>query len=102
MTGKKTPAPDKSPALRAPAGYAGLHRGIVELLESARRAAARTINALMTAPYWEIGRRLVEAEQKGKRRADYGERLIVRLAADLTARFGRGFGVDNIELMRLF
>jgi predicted nuclease of restriction endonuclease-like (RecB) superfamily len=102
MTGKKTPAPAKAPAPRAPAGYAGLHSGIVELLESARHAAARTINALMTATYWEIGRRIVEAEQKGKRRADYGERLIERLAADLTARFGRGFGVDHLELMRLF
>ncbi|WP_245546351.1 hypothetical protein [Frateuria aurantia] len=46
-----------------PAGYAGIHGGIVELLDAARQAAARSVNALMTASYWEIGRRIVEAEQ---------------------------------------
>jgi predicted nuclease of restriction endonuclease-like (RecB) superfamily len=84
------------------AGYIDLHGGIIDLLESARRATARTINTIMTATYWEIGRRIVEAQQKGKRRAGYGEQLIARLAADLTERFGRGFGADNLELMRLF
>jgi hypothetical protein len=49
------------------AGYADIRSGIVELLDAARHAAARSVNALMTASYWEIGRRLVEAEQKGKR-----------------------------------
>ena len=82
--------------------YADFHAGIAALLESARRASARAVNALITAVYWEIGRRIVEAEQVGKRRADYGARLIERLAADLTKRFGRGFGVDNLESMRLF
>ncbi len=45
------------------AAYGDVHTGIVELLESARRAAARSVNALMTASYWEIGRRIVEFEQ---------------------------------------
>jgi predicted nuclease of restriction endonuclease-like (RecB) superfamily len=85
-----------------PAGYAGVHSGIVELLNAARQTAARSVNALMTASYWEIGRRIVEAEQKGKRRAGYGEQLIARLSGDLTARFGRGFSVDNLENMRRF
>ena len=83
-------------------GYDSVRTGIVELLESARRASARAVNALMTATYWEIGRWIVEAEQGGKRRADYGARLIERLAADLTKRFGRGFSADNLEQMRLF
>ena len=52
-----------------PAGYSDVRSGIVELLNAARQAAARNVNALMTASYWEIGRRIVEAEQKGKRRA---------------------------------
>ncbi|KVC18455.1 PDDEXK nuclease domain-containing protein [Burkholderia pseudomultivorans] len=85
-----------------PADYAGIHGSIVELLDEARRAAARSVNALMTASYWEIGRRIVEAEQRGKRRAGYGEQLIERLSGDLTARFGRGFGVNNLENMRRF
>lgn len=75
-----------------PAGYAGIHGGIVDLLDATRQAAARSVNARMTASYWEIGRRIVEAEQQGKRRAGYGEQLIEeRLASDLTRQFGRGF-----------
>jgi predicted nuclease of restriction endonuclease-like (RecB) superfamily len=89
-------------ATTLPAGYAGIHGGIVELLDTARQAAARSVNALMTASYWEVGRRIVEAEQQGKRRAGYGEQLIERLSADLTAQFGRGFGVNNLENMRRF
>ena len=83
-----------------PAGYQAVHGGIVGLLQAARAQAARSVNALMTASYWEIGRRIVEAEQKGKRRAGYGDALVKRLAVDLTAQFGRGFGVVNLSQMR--
>lgn len=89
-------------AAKPPAGYAAVHVGIVDLLQAARAQAARSVNALMTASYWEIGRRIVEAEQKGKRRAGYGEQLIARLSSDLTAQFGRGFSADNLENMRRF
>lgn len=87
---------------KLPTAYGEVHTGIVELLESARRAAARSVNALMTASYWEIGRRIVEFEQGGRGRAKYGEALIERLAEDLTHRFGRGFSKRNIEQMRQF
>jgi hypothetical protein len=80
----------------------GFNSSIVELLNAARQTAARNVNALMTASYWEIGRRIVEAEQKGRRRAGYGEQLIERLSLDLTQRFGRGFSADNLEHMRTF
>lgn len=76
--------------------------GVVALLESARHAAARSVNAVMTATYWHIGQRIVETEQHGKRRAGYGQALVERLAADLTARFGRGFSARNLEQMRRF
>ena len=56
----------------------------------------------MTATYWEIGRRIVQFEQQGEKRAEYGEALLDRLAADLTARFGRGFGARNLRQMRQF
>ena len=98
---RKTPLTARKPTT-LPAGYAGIHGGIVALLDAARRAAARSVNVLMTASCWEIGRRIIEAEQKGKRRAGYGEQLIARLSADLTARFGRGFSADNLENMRRF
>ena len=82
--------------------YGGLIGGIAELLEAARRNAARTVNALMTATYWEIGRRIVEFEQQGKDRAGYGEQLLDQLSADLTSRFGRGFGRRNLFQIRAF
>jgi len=82
--------------------YDGIRAGIVDVLESARRAAARNVNAIMTASYWEIGRRIVEFEQAGSERAGYGDALVARLATDLTRRFGRGFGRANLANMRAF
>jgi len=82
--------------------YTAVHAGIVALLEASRQAAARSINALMTAAYWEIGRRITEFEQGGQDRAAYGDDLIKRLGSDLTGRFGRGFGWRNLTQMRAF
>jgi hypothetical protein len=82
--------------------YGDIHRQIVSLLQSARTAAARSVNSMMTATYWEIGRRIVEFEQQGKERASYGEVLIKDLARDLTRQFGRGFGWRNLTQMRGF
>jgi hypothetical protein len=87
---------------KLPIDYGDIHTDIVTLLENARRAAARSVNALMTASYWEIGRRIVEFEQGGEDRAAYGESLIQRLALDLTGRFGRGFSRQNLQQMRAF
>ena len=101
MTRKTHAAVLAAPAA-LPAGYAGIHSGIVDLLDAARQAAARSVNALMTASYWEIGRRIVEAEQQGKRRAGYGEQLMERLSSDLTRQFGRGFSRQNLQQMRSF
>src|SRR4051812_8443748 len=75
---------------------------IVDLIEIARRRAARMVNATMTAVYWSIGRRIVLEEQRGTRRAEYGEELIEQLAQRLTTRFGRGFGRANLWQMRAF
>ena len=84
------------------AGYSDLVGGIATLLEAARRASARAVNALMTATYWDIGRRIVDHEQGGKERAEYGEAVLARLAADLTHRYGRGFGLVNLSQMKKF
>lgn len=83
-------------------GYGTLVADISGLLEGARQAAARAVNGLLTATYWEIGRRLVEFEQGGRERAGYGEALLKRLARDLTAKHGRGFGAVNLSQMRKF
>ena len=82
--------------------YPGLVGGISELLEAARRASARTVNAFMTATYWEIGRRIVEFEQRGEKRAEYGKALLERLSQDLTLRYGRGFARPNLIRFRQF
>lgn len=72
------------------------------MCNAACHAAARSVNPRMTASYWEIGRRIVGAAQKGRRRVEYGDPLIARLSSDLTARFGRGFSAGNRENMRRF
>jgi predicted nuclease of restriction endonuclease-like (RecB) superfamily len=85
-----------------PENYNNIRVGIFELLKAARSAAARNVNSIMTAVYWEIGRRIVETEQAGAKRANYGGELIKHLANDLSAQFGRGFGVVNLSQMRRF
>ncbi len=82
--------------------YGEVRSQIVALLEAARAASVRSVNAFMTASYWEIGRRIVELEQQGQARAGYGETLIKELAEDLTRQFGRGFGWRNLTQMRAF
>jgi hypothetical protein len=89
-----------SPAL-GPA-YDPLFAEICELLDGARRASGKAVNSIITVTYWEIGRRIVHEEQRGRRKADYGEQLIDQLAHDLTGRFGRGFSRTNVFQMRQF
>lgn len=101
MPMKKPSSPQNSEFSPA-ADYTGLVGGISEVLDIARRTAARAVNAVMTATYWEIGRRIVEFEQGGKKRAEYGEEILVRLACDLTTRFGKGFSRFNLGRFRQF
>jgi predicted nuclease of restriction endonuclease-like (RecB) superfamily len=82
--------------------YPALIKDLSGLLETARRSSARAINALMTATYWEIGRRIIEFEQRGETRAEYGAALLEKLSADLTLRFGRGFSRPNLQRFREF
>lgn len=82
--------------------YDSILSALSELLEQSRRITARSVNAIMTATYWEIGRRIVEIEQKGEERAEYGEEITIRLGKDLTEKFGRGFSARNLRSFRLF
>lgn len=75
---------------------------IVDLLQSARRDVVRAVNQTMVLTYFEIGRMIVEEEQGGKERADYGKQLLKGLSEVLTKEFGKGFSVKNIERMRAF
>ena len=65
-----------------PDNYNNIRAEIVELLKAARSTAARNVNSIMTATYWEIGRRIVQQELKGEARANYGEQLLELLAKD--------------------
>ncbi len=84
------------------AGYDMLLSDVVRVIEEARHTVARSVNAVMTATYWLVGRRIVEQEQHGSPRAAYGEQLLKRLSQDLSRRFGRGFSERNLEQMRTF
>lgn len=79
-----------------------VYSGIKKILEEARSTAYRAVNIAMVQAYWNIGRVVVEEEQKGKTKADYGEYLIKELAKRLTVEFGKGFTETNLRYMRLF
>ena len=105
---------DKTPASQSPdssnqldlfdddSAYAAALAEVVGVLEASRRASVRSINAIMTATYWDVGRRIVHHEQSGQARADYGKMLIEHLATELSSRFGRGFKKSNLFQMRSF
>lgn len=82
--------------------YNHLLNKIAEILVEARGKVVREINKAQVLAYREIGREIVEFEQKGKVRAGYGEELLKRLSVDMTARFGKGFSRSNLQNMRLF
>ena len=75
---------------------------IVELLKQARNSVVRTINKTMVYTYYEIGRIIVEEEQKGKSRAEYGKQILQELSKRLLKEFGKGFSVTNLKQMRQF
>jgi predicted nuclease of restriction endonuclease-like (RecB) superfamily len=92
----------ESNAIAIGKGYDALVNGISQILDTGRNQAAWTLNSVMSAVYWEIGRRIIEFEQAGKQRADYGERVIKQLAKDLRGRYGNGFGRSNLYQIRAF
>lgn len=82
--------------------YLGLITDLTSLIEQGRKAAVRYVNTALVATYWLIGRRIVEYEQKGKERAEYGEALLKRLSDDLTRQFGKGWGEPHLRAVRQF
>ena len=95
----------KKPTIKAnkpDAQYQSIFGNVSRIIDAARGSAVRSVNAVMTAAYWLIGRHIVEFEQEGEKRADYGEEIIERLAADLSALYGRGFSIRNVWQMKAF
>ena len=79
-----------------------LYTRIAEILERSRSFVATTVNTAMVKTYYEIGRIIVEDEQKGQIRADYGKEVLKNLSKKLTEKFGKGFSTTNLKQMRDF
>ncbi|MCF0215716.1 MAG: DUF1016 domain-containing protein [Fibrobacteraceae bacterium] len=79
-----------------------LYAKIADILEKSRKAVISTVNTTMVSAYYEIGRLIVEHEQNGQIRAEYGKQVIKSLSLKLTKQFGKGFSQRNLEQMRLF
>jgi len=75
---------------------------IKQLVHSARSKAYQAINAVMVEVYWEIGRRIIEEEQNGNLRAEYGKEVLKKLSAELTSEFGKGFSERTLREFRQF
>ncbi len=92
----------RSPAKAKPDSLSGLLTEVRQLIQSARRGVATVVDTFQVMTNFEIGRRIVEHEQKGAKRAAYGAELLKELSARLTEEFGRGFSKANLEYMRRF
>ena len=79
-----------------------LYSKVAKLIELARRKVASVVNLTMVHTYFEVGRMIVEDEQQGKERAEYGKAVLKDLSVRLTEKFGKGFSVDNLERMKKF
>ena len=79
-----------------------LLRQIRELILAGRQTVARSIDTIQVRTYFEIGRRIIEHEQQGEDRAEYGKAVLKELSSTLTKEFGLGFSEDNLSNMRKF
>ncbi len=82
--------------------YTTLVDQISDTYQQGRHSASVAVNTLLVETYWKIGRHIVEFEQGGKNKAEYGKALIANLARDLSVKFGKGFSRSNLIYMRLF
>lgn len=89
-------------SVKAKTNYTRLLKDIGLTIETARQNAVKAINTELVKANWEIGRHIVEFEQQGNERAEYGTDLLARLSKDLNLRYGKGFGRRNILDMRRF
>ena len=102
MAQKKTLKKKKTKAIASIENHEKVISDIIKFIQKIRKNSVRSINAAITVTYWEIGRKIVEVEQKGKRKAKYGEELIKKMSLRLTKHYGRGFGQRSLERARNF
>ena len=82
--------------------YSDMINEIKDILQTARANVAQQVNTELLTTYWNIGRIIVELEQKSKERAEYGQQTLKDLSKILTKEFGKGFSVSNIQFMHRF
>lgn len=82
--------------------YNTLINDLHALVDASRDAAYKAVNSAMLDMYWNIGKRIVEEEQKGDQRAEYGKKLLKTLSDDLTANYGKGFSDRSLRYYRKF
>ena len=80
----------------------GVIDDLCQIIEQGRSQAYASANQIVIQTYWNIGRRIVEEEQQGESRAQYGKRLIANLADKLSARYGNNYSKRNLEYYRQF
>jgi len=83
-------------------GYDSLIDSVGVLLEQARKTIYSHANKILVKTYWEIGKRIVDFEQGGKEKAEYGSQLFEKIAHDLREKYGKGFSRSNVIYMRIF
>lgn len=101
----KKPSANRKTSVPAKAEADGLSSLLIEvrqLIQSARRGVSAVVDSFQVMTNFEIGRRIIEHEQKGAKRAAYGDLILTGLSDVLTAEFGRGFSTTNLKLMRQF
>ncbi|MCA1793515.1 MAG: DUF1016 N-terminal domain-containing protein [Desulfobacteraceae bacterium] len=81
--------------------YLSLVGDIGRLLEQGRARAIKSVNTILVKTYWQVGKSIVEFEQAGNLKAEYGKELLLRLSKDLKIRYGKGFSRSNLQNMRL-
>lgn len=77
-------------------------KNVIDLLENARKKVVTTVNQTMVLTYFEIGRMIVEEEQKGENRAEYGKKILKILSKKLTEKYKKGFSLTNLKQIRSF
>lgn len=83
-------------------GLESLYQNIIRIIEEGKNSAFRAVNFAMVKTYWTIGKLIIEDEQNGKKRADYGKEILKDLANKLTLSYGKGFDESNLRHMRNF
>ena len=78
--------------------YSSLIKDLSSIIKQGRKTAVQSVNTVLVAAYWLIGKKIIEFEQKDKERAEYGEAALVRISNDLMGKYGKGFSLPQLKI----